>query len=139
MEKISSVAGLKNAIQMLEVEQRIKGRELKEEVFLIYDSLKPINLLRSTIKELFSSQYASENISGSVMGAASGFLFKKLFIGSSANKFRKLIGNVLQFGMTNIIAQNSDQIKAFGQALFQHYLRKKEKNSKKHSERKDNS
>ena len=75
MEKISSVAGLKNAIQMLEVEQRIKGRELKEEVFLIYDSLKPINLLRSTIIELFSSQYASENISGSVMGAASGFLF----------------------------------------------------------------
>jgi hypothetical protein len=125
MEKISSVAGLKNAIQVLEVEQRIKGHELKEQVFLTYESLKPINLLRKTLKELFSSQYPIENISGAAVGAASGFLFKKLFIGSSANKFRKLIGNVLQLGMTNFIAQNSDQIKAFGQALFQHFFRKK--------------
>jgi hypothetical protein len=138
MEKVSSVTGLKNAIQVLEVEQRIKGRELKEQVFLTYESLKPINLLRNTFKELFSSQYASENISGSVMGAVSGFLIKFLFIGSSSNKFRKLIGDVLRFGMTNIIAQNSDQIKTFGQALFQHFLSKKEKNTKKHSGRQDN-
>ena len=138
MEKVSSVTGLKSAIQVLEVEQRIKGRELKEQVFLTYESLKPINLLRNTFKELFSSQYASENISGSVMGAVSGFLFKKLFIGASANKFRKLIGNVLQFWMTNFIAQNSDQIKAFGQAMFQHFLRKKEKNLTKDSGSKDN-
>jgi hypothetical protein len=138
MEKVSSVTGLKNFIQILEVEQRIKGRELKEQVFLTYESLKPINLLRNTFKELFSSQYASENISGSVMGAVSGFLIKFFFIGASANKFRKLIGNVLQFGMTNIIAQNSDKIKAFGQALFQQFFSKKEKNSKKHSSSKDN-
>ena len=138
MEKISSVTGLKNAIQVLEVEQRIKGRDLKEQVFLTYESLKPINLIRNTFKELFSSQYASENISGSVMGAVSGFLIKFFFIGSSANKFRKLIGDVLRFGMTNIIAQNSDQIKTFGQALFQHFLSKKGKNSKKHSGRQDN-
>jgi len=102
MEKISSVAGLKNAIQVLEVQQRIKGHELKEQISLTYESLKPVNLIRNTLKDLFSSQYTTENISGAAMGAVSGFLFKKLFIGASANKFRKLVGNVLQFVFTDI-------------------------------------
>jgi hypothetical protein len=138
MEKISSVAGLKNAIQVLEVQQRIKGHELKEQISLTYESLKPVNLIRNTLKDLFSSQYTTESISGAAMGAVSGFLFKKLFIGASANKFRKLVGNVLQFGITNFITQNSDQIKAFGQVLFQNLFFKKEKNSKKDSGNKDN-
>jgi hypothetical protein len=138
MENISSVAGLKNAIQVLEVQQRIKGHELKEQISLTYESLKPVNLIRNTLKDLFSSQYTTENISGAAMGAISGFLFKKLFIGASANKLRKLVGNVLQFGMTNFITQNSDQIKAIGQVLFQHFFFKKEKNSKKDSRSKEN-
>jgi hypothetical protein len=51
MEKISSIAGLKNAIQVLEVQQRIKGHELKEQISLTYESLKPVNLIRNTLKD----------------------------------------------------------------------------------------
>ena len=64
-------------------------------------------------------------MSGTAMGEASGFLFKKIVIGESASKFRKLIGSALQFSIANIISRNSDQIKSFGQALFQHLFRKK--------------
>src|ERR1035437_107701 len=125
MQNITSVDGLKNAIHVLETEQNGKGQLLKEQVYIAYESLKPINLLRNTLKDLFSSQYLAENMSGTAMGEASGFLFKKIVIGESASKFRKLIGSALQFSIANIISRNSDQIKSFGQALFQHLFRKK--------------
>jgi hypothetical protein len=129
MQNITSIAGLKNSIQLLEAEQSIKEQLLKEQLFLAYESLKPVNLIRHTLKEISSSPYLIENISGSAMGLLSGFLSRKIFVGSSGNLFKKLIGSVLQFGVTNIVAQNSDVIKSVGQTVLHHFFRKKELNS----------
>ena len=129
MQNITSIAGLKNSIQLLEAEQSIKEQLLKEQLFLAYESLKPVNLIRHTLKEISSSPYLIENISGSAMGLLSGFLSRKIFVGSSGNLFKKLIGSVLQFGITNIVAQNSDVIKSVGQTVLHHFFRKKELNS----------
>lgn len=137
MQKITSVAGLKNAIQVLEDEQCIKGQLLREQVYLTYESLKPVNLLRNTIRELFSKQNLMEDISGSAMGAVSGFLLKKLFTGTSRNKIRKLIGSVLQYGMSNFISKNSDQIKSIALALVQHLFSKKGNHYRKHARERD--
>ena len=125
MEKISSVAGLKNAIQVLEVQQRIKGHELKEQISLIYESLKPVNLIRNTLKDLFSSQYTTENISGAAMGAVSGLILKNILIGKSGNAFKRLLGSILQMGISKIISQNSEIIKSFIQSVFQYFFHKK--------------
>jgi hypothetical protein len=129
MQNITSIAGLKNSIQLLEAEQSIKEQLLKEQLFLAYESLKPVNLIRHTLKEISSSPYLIDNISGSAMGLLSGFLSRKIFVGSSGNLFKKLIGSVLQFGVTNIVAQNSDVIKSVGQTVLHHFFRKKELNS----------
>ena len=129
MQNITSIAGLKNSIQLLEAEQSIKEQLLKEQLFLAYESLKPVNLIRHTLKEISSSTYLIDNISGSAMGLLSGFLSRKIFVGSSGNLFKKLIGSVLQFGITNIVAQNSDVIKSVGQTVLHHFFRKKELNS----------
>lgn len=125
MQNITSVAGLRDAIQLLEVDHGIKGQLLKEQLYITYESLKPVNIIKHTLKEISSSPYLIDNISGTAMGLLSGFLSKKIFVGTSGNLIRKLIGSVLQFGVTNIVAQNSDMIKSFVQVLFQHFLNKK--------------
>ncbi|MGC1389531.1 MAG: hypothetical protein WA816_00685 [Bacteroidales bacterium] len=125
MQQIISSAGLKDAIQLLEIEQGIKGQLLKEQFYLTYESLKPVNLIKSTLKEISSSPYLIDNISGTAMGLLSGFLSKKIFVGTSGNLIRKLFGTILQFGITNVVAHNSDVIKSLGQALIQHVIRKK--------------
>jgi hypothetical protein len=131
MQNITSTAALKEAIQLLEIDQEIKGQLLKEQLYITYESLKPLNLLKHTLKEISSSPYLIDNISGSAMGLLSGFLSKKIFVGASGNIIRKLIGSVLQFGITNVVAQNSDVIRSIGQALFHHFIRKKELNSER--------
>jgi hypothetical protein len=65
------------------------------------------------------------------MGLLSGFLSRKIFVGTSGNLIKKLIGSVLQFGITNIVAQNSDVIKSVGQTVLHHFFRKKIMNSNK--------
>ncbi|MGD0755660.1 MAG: hypothetical protein ABR927_11415 [Bacteroidales bacterium] len=125
MQNITSSAGLKDAIKLLEAEQEVKAQLLKEQLYLTYESLKPVNLIRHTLKEISSSPYLIDNISGTAMGLLSGFLSRKIFVGTSGNLIRKLVGSILQFGVTNVVAQNSDVIKSIGQALLQHYFRKK--------------
>ena len=126
MQNITSTAELKNAIQLLEAEQAVKGQLLKEQFYLTYESLKPVNLLKSTLKDIASSPYLIDNILGTAMGLATGYLSKKIVVGASGNIFRKLFGSVLQFGVTNVVAQHPDAIKSFGQFIFQHIFRKKE-------------
>ena len=131
MQNITSSEGLKDAIQLLEVEQEIRGQLLKGQLYIAYESLKPLNLLKHTLKEITSSPYMIDNISGGAMGLVSGFLSKKIFVGASGNLIRKLIGSFLQFGITNVVAQNSGVIKLVGQALFHHFFRKNELNSER--------
>lgn len=130
MQNITSIATLKNSILLLEAEQNIKEQLLKDQLFLTFESLKPANLIRHTLKEISSSPYLIDNISGSAMGLLSGFLSRKIFVGTSGNLIKKLVGSVLQFGVTNIVAQNSDMIKSVGQNVLQHFFHKKVMNSK---------
>jgi len=132
MQTINSTAGLRASIQLLEVENSIKGQLLIDQLFITYESLKPVNLLKYTLNEISASPNMIDNLSGTAMGLLSGYLSKKVIVGSSGNIIRKIIGSVLQFGVTNIVAQNSDFIKSFGLTLFQHFTHRNEVSSKSH-------
>ena len=130
MHNVTSLDELKNAIQLLEAEQAIKRQLLKEQLIITYDSLKPINILRRTLKEITSSQDLRDNILGTASGIASGYLSKKIFIGTSGNIFRKLIGSILQLGVSSVVSNHPDFIKTLGHTILQYLLRIKETSSK---------
>ncbi|MCX6257429.1 MAG: hypothetical protein NTW49_05975 [Bacteroidia bacterium] len=130
MQNITNIATLKFAIQGLEAEQADKGQLLKEQFYLTCENLKPVNLLKSSLNEMASSPNLINNILGTVIGLATGYLSRKIVIGSSGNIFRKLIGSVLQFGVTSLVAKHPDDIISLGQNIIQHIFRKKEMNSK---------
>jgi hypothetical protein len=130
MQNITSTAGLKDAIQLLEVEQTSNGQLLKEQFHITYESFKPVNLLKNTLEDIGSSPSLVDNITGNALGLASGYLIKKIVVGSSGNMFRKLLGIVLQVGVSNVVTQHPDVMKLFGRFLFQRILHKKEMNSK---------
>ncbi|NOU48299.1 MAG: hypothetical protein HOO86_14740 [Bacteroidales bacterium] len=130
MENITSSVTLKNAIRNLQVEQEIYGQAMNEQLHLIYISFKPASLIRSTLKDVTSSPYLIENIVVTLLGLASGYVTKKIVVGASANIFRKLIGSVVQFGVTNIVAQHPEAVTSLGQSIFQKITRNKEKNAK---------
>jgi hypothetical protein len=130
MQTITSSAGLKNAIQLLEVEKAINEQLLKEQFYVAIESIKPFNILKSTFKEISSSSSFIDNVLGTTMGLATGYFTKKIFVGLSGNLIRKALGAIMQLGVTNVVAQHPDTIISFGRSVIQHFFRKKETNSK---------
>jgi hypothetical protein len=131
MNNITSHSELKNAIQLLEVEQAVKRQLLKEQLNIAYESLKPVNILRKTLKDIASSHDLTDNILGTVSGLASGYLSKKVFVGTSGNLMRKLIGSIVQFGVTTVVSQHPDVIKSLGQSILQYFIHRRETSSRK--------
>jgi hypothetical protein len=78
------------------------------------------------LSDIAKSPFLIDNLLGTGLGLASGYLTKKVFIGTSGSIIRKLLGSILQFGVTNFVAQNSDALKSFVQFIFQRITRKKE-------------
>ncbi|MBN2348159.1 MAG: hypothetical protein JXJ22_04940 [Bacteroidales bacterium] len=130
MQNIRSAAGLKDTIRLLEIEQTLKKQLLKEQFHQTYESLKPVNLLKSTLEDISSAPYLTDNILSSAIGFVSGYLSKKFIVGSSGNIFRRLFGNIVQISIINLIAQNPERIKRIGWYILQQIVNTKETNSK---------
>ena len=131
MENITCAAELKIAIKQLELERDIQGQVLKEEFFHAYESLKPVNILKNTLNDISTSPLLIDNMLGSSVGLVTGYLSKLITVGATHNPFKKAIGSVLQFGVTNFIAQHPDAIKSIAHFLMNQIFRKNEFNTKK--------
>lgn len=125
MENLTSVDDLKNAIQTLEFEHEYKQQLLKEQFSLTYESLKPVNIIKDTLHDITSSPYLVDNILGATLGLASGYISRKIVVGGSVSLVRKLLGSILQFGVTNVVAKHPESIKSIGQFIYHRILRKK--------------
>lgn len=128
MKRVDTYAGLQEEIQLLKAEQAVKSQLLIEQLNISYESLKPLNLLKSALMDISSSPPIGENLLGSVVGLASGYLSKTIFVGTSANIVKKLFGSVLQYGITNLVAKHPEAIKTIGHFMKEHLLKNKESN-----------
>jgi hypothetical protein len=124
MKNITCAAELKLAILEKQFEHEVQGRLLKEEFLISYESLKPINIIKSTLTEITSSPYLIENMFGAIMGMVSGYLSKKIAVGTSHSLFRKILGSLMQFGVTNLVAQHPDALKSVGQFIIEKLFNK---------------
>lgn len=112
MQKITSQSALKLAILQLEQRQEEEGKILKEQFKLTYNSLKPANILMGAIKDLSSSTLLKDNILNSSVGLGAGYASKMLFQGIVSSPIKKILGSALMFGVTKLVSNNPDFIKA---------------------------
>ena len=126
MKKRSYTDQLQDAIQLLEAEQNLRLHLLKDDFHQVYESLKPANLINNTLKEVSASPYLINNLLSATVGLAAGYVSKKAITGRSHNIFVRSLGTILQFGITNIIAQNPKAFKSFGKYITQHTSQKEE-------------
>lgn len=115
---------LKEAIFLLKKKQKIELRLLMEQIETVKESLKPVNLIKSLFHQVTSAPDIKDNFIGSIIGLASGYVSKKVFVGGSHNPITKLIGLLLQMGVSNVASNNSDSIKSMGEKLLQLVFKK---------------
>lgn len=125
MSNITTTAELREAIRVLEIEQKDKGALLKEQFKITYESLRPVNLIGNTLKELTTLPDLKGDLLNTALGLASGYLSKKAAIGNTNNPIKQLLGTFLQMGVTSLVTKNADGIKSMGSELLTRLLSKK--------------
>ena len=111
MKKITSAAELQESILLLEIKQANEGQLLKAQFKITYESLKPVNLIKSTLNELAAEPDFKGDIFNATLSLAAGYLSKKAVVGSTHNPLRQFFGTLLQMGVTSIVSNNIQEIK----------------------------
>lgn len=124
MSKITNVSELKGSIRLLELKQAKELSMLKIQFLDTYESLKPLNVIKNSFREFASSPDFKGNLIGTALGLAAGFLSKGVIAGPAAHPIKKIIGTMVQLGISNVVARNSDFLKNIP-AILSNFLTKK--------------
>jgi len=125
MKKTNPTPKRKNAKLLFEVEKNDEGQILIEQFDLTDQNFKLDNVGNINIKKTACPSNLSDNLLGTTVGLASGYLVKKIVVGKSDKTSRKLFGLLLELGVANFVAHHPKEIKSFGRYIFQLVFRKK--------------
>lgn len=134
MKKITQAEILQHKIAILEIQHCENLKALQKQFHITYESLRPINLIKNTIKEASNAPDVTGGIGNAIMGIVSGFLAKKILFRSSINPLKNVAGMVLQTIVTNVVAKNSDKIRESGTSILHKLFAKIVPNKNKTSE-----
>lgn len=118
MAKQNAVSLLKESIRLLEIRQDQEAKILKDQFRITYESLKPINLIKNSIKDLTKSFEIKNNIFETIVTIVTGYITQKFIVSSKSNSFMKILSVVMQFGVTNLISKYSEEVRMFFSDLF---------------------
>jgi hypothetical protein len=127
MAKQTAVDSLKESIRLLEIRQVQEEIILKEQFKITYESLKLVNLVKSSLKELTSSVEVKNRFFETIVSIITGYLTKKIMVSNKSNIFTKMLGAFLQFGVTTVVAKNADFILNLITDLVERFLHTEEK------------
>jgi hypothetical protein len=104
---IRNTKDLKTAIIQLEQQKATQEKLLLDELHAAYENLKPANVL----KTVASSPTVRNGVVKAAIGLGAGMLTENLLLGGAAGPLKKLIGNVLKFGIATLVTRVSGKRK----------------------------
>ena len=111
MEKINQTEILKETILLMKMKQADELVQLKDQYHYTIESLKPLNLIKNAFGLIATSPEIKGNILSNIVGMTTGYLTKKVLLGSTHNPIKRILGTVLQFVITNVATKHSETSK----------------------------
>lgn len=115
---VNNTATLQTTIDQLQIQCEEKKRIMRLQFVEVVESIKPVNLLRSTVKDIAETPGIAKAAIGTTIAIGAGVLSKKIIVGKSANLFKKIMGGIVEFTVANGIANNAELITDRGIALL---------------------
>jgi hypothetical protein len=122
MAKQNAVLALKESIRLLEIRQAEEGKILKDQFKITYESLRPLNLIKSTFNELIGSVEIKNSLFEAIVSIVSGYVTQKFIVNSKSSVFKKVLGVLMQFGVTNMISKYSEEVRTFLSNLMERFF-----------------
>ncbi len=109
---------LDESIQLLEAKRDLEVIQLKLELNELVESLKPINIIKDTLKKVTNSTDIKEGIGKTAIGLASGLLVKNILFRGAHGPLKSMARNLMQIVTTGFVAKNAENLKTTAQKLF---------------------
>lgn len=101
---------LKEQIKALEIKKAEEEKMLKQHFQVTYESLKPINLIKSSVQNFLNHEGKNETIIETSALLISGLISKKIMNSTKIGTTMKLLATLLQLSATSLISKHSDDI-----------------------------
>ena len=88
------------------------GELVKKQFENMAKNMKSDNTIKNSFNKTINSPNLVENVLSVTTGLATGYLTKKIAVGSKGNLLRRLLGVSIQVGITTIVAQHPKAIKS---------------------------
>ncbi len=125
--EINTAKDLDNAIARLKHKKVLQADKVTDQFNDAIESLKPINLLKSSLNKVVHSPGLVEKIINATVGLGAGVLSKKILIGKSTGIVKRLLGTALELGVAGLISKNSTAIKTGSVGFFSKIFSPKKK------------
>lgn len=102
----------------MELKQTGEWFLLKEEFFNAAESLKPVNLIKSSFKEAIAIPDLKTNIINAAIGLTTGVLAKKVILGRTLNPLSKLAGIILEMAVATKVTKNATVFRSAGDIIM---------------------
>ncbi len=108
LEKVANTTELTTAINRLKRKVELQEADIQDHIHTILVSLKPTNLLKTTIHEVQESTELKHNLLKVALGLGAGYFSRKMVVGKSAGLVKKALGTALQYGVTQFISKKDE-------------------------------
>lgn len=108
LEGITDSKSLRLAIEKLERRKELQEKALNIEFRSLLNSMKPANILKSTLSEIQESTPLKHNLLKVALGLGVGYFSRKMLVTKSSGIAKRALGAALQYGITHFIARKDE-------------------------------
>ncbi len=97
MKIIDEKIALKETIITLQKQQADDFFVLKQQYYTTIESFKPVNLIKNSIQEVFTSPNLKANLMQGAIALGTNYISNKVFLGASNHPVKRILGSVYKF------------------------------------------
>ncbi|MBK0369076.1 hypothetical protein [Flavobacterium agrisoli] len=102
-----SIDDLNIDIKLLELRQKQEWQELKDQIDLTKESLKPMHFIKKTLGNFKVNTQDKKDLFSTLFSIGTAYLTKKIVVGKTDSKVKRFFGNMLQLGLTNFLTKKT--------------------------------
>lgn len=99
---------LQERIERLHQEQAREWPLLKTEANLLFESMKPVNIVKDMLVELTKVPEIKHNILNSAIGMGAGYVSKRVLFGAHPSKVMSILGSFMEMSVSGLVSKNTE-------------------------------
>jgi hypothetical protein len=106
-----------------------RNKQIREELITqlkkVEEELQPKNILKNSLNNMLWNKSNTQRMSENLVGIGIGYLTKKLVFGNKKEIIKRVSGNLLEFAVAQVVANNASPLIEKAKDLMQLFMKRR--------------